>query len=83
MSRILAPLLALSLLLSGCAALLDRPYAVVEPHAEHPVTGEDPSTLRAGAGRRTRSGEGSGPAAGPVCALSQVRLLSAPLGPGA
>lgn len=47
-ARILAPLLALSLLLSGCAALLDRPYAVVEPHAEHPVTGEDPSTLRAG-----------------------------------
>ena len=39
-ARILAPLLALSLLLSGCAALLDRPYAVVEPHAEHPVTGE-------------------------------------------
>ena len=30
-ARILAPLLALSLLLSGCAALLDRPYAVVEP----------------------------------------------------
>lgn len=46
--RLLAALLVLCLPLSGCAALLDRPYAVVEPHAEHPVTGEDPSTLRAG-----------------------------------
>ncbi len=46
--RTAALILALCLLLSGCAVLLDRPYVVVEPHAEHPVIGEDPSTLRAG-----------------------------------
>lgn len=45
--RIPALALAVCLLLSGCTALLDRPYAVVQRHEEHPVIGEDPSTLRA------------------------------------
>ncbi len=47
-ARILALILALCLLLTGCSALLDRPYSVVEPHTEHTVAGEDPSTLKAG-----------------------------------
>ncbi len=46
--RIIAIALALCLPLGGCAALLEQSYVVVEPHAEHPVIGEDPSTLRAG-----------------------------------
>lgn len=44
-TRILSCLLAL-VLLSGCSALLDRPYTVVNPHPEHPATGEDPSTIK-------------------------------------
>ena len=39
----LSLLLAGALLLSGCSALLDRPYAVVSPHPEHPGAGEDAS----------------------------------------
>lgn len=44
--RILAMALAGALLLSGCSALLDRPYVAVEPHEEQPAMGEDPSTLQ-------------------------------------
>ena len=43
-----ALLLILALALSGCSALLDRPYSVVSPHPEHPATGEDPSTIKVG-----------------------------------
>ena len=42
---ILALLLAGALLLTGCSAMLDRPYAAVSPHPEHPGTGEDDSTI--------------------------------------
>lgn len=38
-------LLAGILLLSGCSAMLNRPYVVVSSHPEHPGTGEDPSTI--------------------------------------
>jgi len=45
--RLLALALAVCLPLTGCAALLDRPYVEVQRHEEHPVIGEDPATLRA------------------------------------
>lgn len=39
--RVLALSLALALLLSGCSALLERGYLVVEPHDEKPVSDDD------------------------------------------
>lgn len=44
---ILSVLLTLSLLLTGCAALLEREYSSVAPHSAVPATEEDPSILRA------------------------------------
>lgn len=44
---LLALLLCASLLLTGCAALLEREYASVTPHNAAPTTEEDPSILRA------------------------------------
>lgn len=44
--RIPALALSLALLLPGCS-LSGQPYTVVEPHAEHPVLGEDASTIKA------------------------------------
>lgn len=40
-------LLTLSLLLTGCSALLEREYSSVTPHSAVPATEEDPSILRA------------------------------------
>lgn len=45
--RLSAAALALSLLLTGCSALLEREYASVTPHSAVPTTEEDPSILRA------------------------------------
>ena len=45
--RLLAGGLVLSLLLSGCSALLERDYASVTPHNAVPATEGDPSILRA------------------------------------
>lgn len=42
-----ALLTALSLLLSGCSALLEREYAQISPHNTAPTAEGDPSTLRA------------------------------------
>lgn len=39
--------LGLALLLPGCVSLNGPAYTVVEPHAEHPVLGEDSSTIKA------------------------------------
>ena len=39
--------LTLSLLLTGCSALLEREYASITPHSAVPTTEEDPSILRA------------------------------------
>ncbi len=36
-----------ALLLSGCVSLSGNPYTVVAPHVEHPVLGEDSSTIKA------------------------------------
>ena len=44
--RLLVLGLCLTLLLTGCSAMLDRPYTSVVAHAEHPVTGEDDSTVQ-------------------------------------
>lgn len=44
--RVWAWTLSLALLLSGCS-LSGSVYTVVEPHAEHPVLGEDASTVKA------------------------------------
>lgn len=44
--RILALAAAGCLLLSGCKAMLERSYSAATPHADHPVTAEDPSVLR-------------------------------------
>ena len=43
---ILAWGLALSLLLTGCAGMLERSYENVTPHVDRPATADDPSTLR-------------------------------------
>lgn len=43
----LALLLALCLALSGCAAMLDREYALVRPHSQSLTAAEDPSALQA------------------------------------
>lgn len=45
--RLLAGALALSLLLPGCSALLERDYSSVTPHNAVPATEGDPSILRA------------------------------------
>jgi len=45
--RLLAGTLALSLLLTGCSALLERDYSSVTPHNAAPTTEGDPSILRA------------------------------------
>lgn len=45
--RLLAGALALSLLLTGCSALLERDYSSVTPHNAAPATEGDPSILRA------------------------------------
>lgn len=44
---LLAGALSLSILLSGCAALLERDYSSVAPHNAAPATEGNPSTLRA------------------------------------
>ena len=44
---LLAGTLSLSILLSGCAALLERDYSSVTPHNAAPATEGNPSTLRA------------------------------------
>jgi len=44
--RALCLALAGCLLLSGCAAMLERSYSVAAPHADRPTTAEDPSVLR-------------------------------------
>ncbi len=43
----LALLLALCLALSGCAAMLEREYALVRPHSQSLTAAEDPSALQA------------------------------------
>lgn len=45
--RLLAVLTALSLLLTGCASLLEQEYVDVTPHNAIPTAEGDPSTLRA------------------------------------
>lgn len=45
--HLLAGALALSLLLTGCSALLERDYSSVTPHNAVPATEGDPSILRA------------------------------------
>jgi len=45
--QLLAALLALSLLLTGCASLLEREYSHAAPHNAIPTAEGDPSTLRA------------------------------------
>ncbi len=47
MKQKLCLLLALCLLLSGCASLLDREYSTVEPHSNKFWESEDSGTLRA------------------------------------
>lgn len=44
--HILAWGLALSLLLTGCASLLERSYSASNPHVDRPTVAEDPSVLR-------------------------------------
>ena len=44
---LLTGMLAASLLLAGCSALLERDYASVAPHNAVPATEGDPSILRA------------------------------------
>lgn len=44
-STIPALLLAGALTLTGCSAMLDRPYVSVSSHPEHPGTGADTSTI--------------------------------------
>ena len=44
---VLSVLLTLSLLLTGCSALLERKYSSVTPHSAVPTTEGDPSILRA------------------------------------
>ncbi|MCI9156748.1 MAG: hypothetical protein HFF44_07385 [Lawsonibacter sp.] len=44
---LLAAMLALSLVLTGCSALLERDYSSVTPHNAAPTTEGDPSILRA------------------------------------
>jgi hypothetical protein len=44
--RLTALGLCCALLLTGCSAMLNRPYSAVVPHAEHPATGEDDSTVQ-------------------------------------
>lgn len=46
-TRLLAGALSVSLLLTGCASLLEREYSSVTPHSAVPTTEEDPSILRA------------------------------------
>lgn len=45
--HLLAGILTLALLLTGCSALLERDYTSVTPHNAVPTTEEDPSILRA------------------------------------
>ena len=44
----LALALCCALPLTGCSALLDRPYTAVEPYTEQPAVGEGSSTIQAG-----------------------------------
>lgn len=47
MRRITALLLTLTLLLSGCASMLEQDHLVVSPHVNQVVIADDPSVLRA------------------------------------
>ena len=47
-SALLSLALCGALCLTGCSALLDRPYVMVEPHREQPALAEDSSTLQVG-----------------------------------